>query len=143
MANKLEEKRIKFETAKLLKKLGFRFITGAYWQDGVEIMFHPKSNTDNNEFPTTYEAPTQSGLAQWLRDEYEIHAFPSCNGSGWFWEMEITNGTGIKWNDYEMFHEEVSGESYNPASGQWDKYEDAFEDVLMEALTMIKGGYKA
>lgn len=138
----LQEKRIEFETSKLLKKLDFNLITGGYWHDGVELMFHETSRINNNAFPNTYEAPTLSGLAQWLRNEHGIHVSADCNHSGWFWEMQKTNGTSIKWSNDRMWHEIVSKETYDLMTGQWWEYNDAFEDGLYEALTMIKNGYK-
>ena len=72
-------------------------------------------------------APTQSLLQRWLREEYFIHASSHCNHSGWFWDIEKTNGTSL-----------VVFELQDNMSGHFNTYEQALEAGLLEALKIVK-----
>lgn len=71
----MKEQLISFETANSAKEKGFNEITGNYYQDGIEGLLHEKSKIKNNEFDTCYEAPTQSLLQCWLREEHNIEVY--------------------------------------------------------------------
>ena len=80
-------------------------------------------------------APTQSLLQRWLREIHNFEVLIYCNASGWIWDINraysknnLSGGTGIKWSE----------ESGPNGAGQWETYEEALEQGLVEALKLIK-----
>jgi hypothetical protein len=149
----MKDQLISFETAKLAKDKGFDLKTPKYYTtenphsyhkdlDGVCILgllhsnslYEPQNEIDEEtgislyrlDYSTVY-APTQSLLQKWLREVHNIHVYADCNHSGWFWNVEKTNGTTIKY--FEMLNNE---------SGHYNTHEEALETGLQEALKLIK-----
>jgi len=115
----MEETLISFETAKLASEKGFDLIT--------EV-----GNFEYEDENSIYLAARQSLLQKWLREEHNINVSSWCNGSGWAWEIEKTNGTHICIMD-------IDGgiEGTQPESGMFRTYEQALEDGLLTALKII------
>lgn len=90
-------------------------------------------NDDSFVVQKNYFAPTQSLLQKWLRDTHELHVSSWCNGSGWAWEVEKTNGTHICIMDIDG-----NVEGVEPDLGMFTTYEMALENGLQKALKMIK-----
>lgn len=74
--------------------------------------------------------PTQTALSRWIRKRYKVYVRVDCNASGWYWEIEKTNGTHIK----------DSGEEGPNLGGCWDDYEECLENALREVCMMILKG---
>lgn len=72
-------------------------------------------------------APTQSLLQRWLREEKELHIEIVATASGYIWLLDKTNGTSIADSDHH-------GTMANEDSGCYDTYELALEDALKYAL---------
>ena len=105
----MEDTRITFETAKLAKEKGFEF--RVVW----EYILGFKEDSERDKYLST-----QSLLAKWLREKYNIHliAYKNINIDGYDWCFITTDGiTNI--NSYKT-------------------YEEAYEIGLQEALKLIQ-----
>ena len=98
------------ETARLAKKLRYN---GKYlytYRDGVltpNATFDFESSVDvedldleekKREVKIVYHdeflpCPTQTALSRWVREKYKVYTHVDCNASGWYWEIEKTDGT--------------------------------------------------
>ena len=132
----MEDTLITFETAKLAKKKGFKEGSRkGYLPNGETGISHYNSlcYNDKEDYPTKYAAPTQSLLAKWLREKYDI-------------EINITrmppeaikssfNKGNKRIKKYNMWVWSLNGNPRieNP-SLFFDNYEEAFEIGLQEAL---------
>jgi len=134
----LEEQLVSFETAKLAKDKGFdEYCFKGYRNDTKRIMSLSQIDFDSIYENTSEEdifeelffknskvvedysitAPTQSLLQKWLREKYDTIVCPVPNNS--------------KWSIYsEKF-------LYGNASN-FDTYEEALEEGLLQALKLIK-----
>lgn len=163
----MKETRITFETAKLAKEKKFNIeVTHCYGENHrecgeYELLEYNSLCTGNSDelinritgyndycwLPTIdyntqgyyrdyyYSAPTQSLLQKWLRDIHKIEVLVYCNASGWMWELnksfyknDISGGTHISWSNYSGINE----------SGEWDTFEEALEDGIVNALKTLK-----
>lgn len=134
------EQCISFDTAKLAKDKGFKLITGMYYQDGVDLILHHKSNINNNQFPHSYEAPTQSGLQKWLRKEHQIDVIPHANYNTK--EKIKTYRCGVIFiNDKNQvdsfFIRPEAGEEKESNFVEFNTYEEALEVGFIVALKLI------
>ena len=125
----MEDTRITFETAKLAKEKGFpqepnRLKIPYYNYKGefkgdVKDWLSKYLRKEDTSDVESVSAPTQSLLAKWLREEYNIHliAYKNINIDGYDWCYITTDGiTNI--NSYKT-------------------YEEALEIGLQEALKLI------
>jgi hypothetical protein len=133
----MNDQLVSFETAKLAKEKGF--------DEEVICIFNPikknriylrknviyKGGIKVN-LGTTIGCSTQSLLQRWLREKHNIHVSSECNFSGWFWNIEKTDGTYIKL--FDLF---VDGHKANTENGHYKTYEEALEIGLQEALKLI------
>lgn len=132
------------ETARLAKKLRYN---GKYlytYRDGVltpNATFDFESSVDvedldleekKREVKIVYHdeflpCPTQTALSRWVREKYKVYTHVDCNASGWYWEIEKTDGTHV-------CHSREEGPNLG---GCWDNYEECLENVLKEVCMMI------
>ena len=142
----MNEQLIEFPTAKLAKKKGFDIKTALkYWQGQI---------IDGTETPALYnlkgdcQAPTQSLLQKWLREEYGIHIYPSlwismdrlyCHSYNIFREMsfDTNDDLTIPYSDFKDGRWRVNTD-LKVKSNSFPSYEEALEKGLHEALTLIK-----
>jgi len=157
----LKDELVSFKTAKLAKDNGFnircRFYyptenpfsesrfeikeIGIFNYEHIGELHCSKFIRDNKETTTLQynidpyiEAPTQSLLQRWLREEHNILVGVYSNASGWYWErMDNIGGTHRADSDY-------SGDDLN--SGAFTSYELAMESGLLNALQSITNGEK-
>lgn len=129
----LKESIISFETAKLAKEKGFKSKSRYYDASGDLVETPTVTENDyrhtNNDFQRfRYEAPAQSLLQKWLREEKGINLFllPSnYHSSKWYYGF----GSTELYKSHEV--SKVSGDN-----GNWN-YEEALEACLQEALKLI------
>ena len=111
----MEDTRITFETAKLAKEKGFEF--RVVW----EYILGFKEDSERDKY-----LPTQSLLAKWLREEYNLH---------------ITINVGLPHNRFIMYYSNVIkfGKHHKSKfkSEFYKTYEEAYEIGLQEALKLI------
>lgn len=130
----MEEQLISFETAKLAKKKGFNIgINRCYDPKDKDIKIYDdwceeRLKSVDPRVKRLIEAPTQSLLQKWLRDVHKIkvilyyHNYHNHGGeNGFMWNMIVLN-------KYDTMI----------ASNYYDKYEEALEIGLQEALRLIK-----
>lgn len=116
----IEESFVTFDTAKMLKKVGFNVpINTSYSEDGnPEYDLFP----DNfNKFQDKFSRPTQALAARWLREVHHIDI--------------VVDVISDEYYCYDLFQNKkvktVAG-SINPS------FERALEEGLKEALKLIK-----
>ena len=125
----MEDTRITFETAKLAKekrfpqepnrrKVPYYNYKGEFNGDVTDFLRKYLREEDTSEVESI-SAPTQSLLAKWLREEYNIHliAYKNVNIDGYDWCFITTDGIA-NINSYKT-------------------YEEAYEIGLQEALKLI------
>jgi hypothetical protein len=134
----MEDALILFETAKLAKEKGFNYKVTNHFRDGANYnkelinagsAYNMNSSEEQELWNTNlYSAPTQSLLQKWLREVHKIKILVTHSPSGMY-NFEI-----YKWN-------------FDNAKGIWERighithyetYEQAFEEGLKEALTLIE-----
>jgi hypothetical protein len=128
----MKEQLLSFETAKLAEEKGVDLYSEDYYIISTGKFETSLSGVYNNK--TIVKAYTQSLLQKWLRDKHKIEVLVYCNASGWMWELNkamnidwFSGGTFIKFSEY-------SGPNN---SGEWNTYEEALEQGLVEALKLI------
>ena len=133
---------VSFETAKLLKEMGFDKNTNEFYTTAGKltgVMYYdptPNNKTIDTEWFSVLEkestayctAPTQSLLQKWLREVHNITVWvePYTNGSSkctFIWNRGILNNIWIL--------DTFSMKKHNT-------YEEALEAGLLEALKLIK-----
>ena len=128
----MKEELVTFETAKLAKSRGFKAPCRSFYPT-VDVNGYEEGIL--NEYCgyghySFAEAPTQSLLQRWLREEHNILISIYSNASGYLWNMMYAiGGTDIGWSEY-------SGD--DEASGTFTTYEKALEAGLQESLKLIK-----
>ena len=113
----IEEVYISFDTAKMLDGIEFHCV-GCYTEDGSTDALDVMNAINNKE--KLYPRITQSLLARWLREKYNIYVSVQIYDS--VWSFQIVN-----------FNNQ-SGEQHGALRGSYDTYEEALEARLKEAL---------
>lgn len=127
----MEEKIVEFSTAKLAKEKGFDYVFVNYiycigYADikaSDKLIISKRNNTKCQPHLTL--APTQSVLQKWLREYKDIHVFViPTNRCIPFdrYKFEIYRPYGLIKRSYE----------------DYETFEDALEQALIEALNLIK-----
>ena len=133
----IEEQFVSFDTAKLLKEVGFNIpCRGIYVTDHTGYYefreYDNKQTTDDlcwdteDGFQYEYLAPTQALADKWLREVYNIAIYSLYD------------------DDMEQWFYFVDAFTKNPvingfqSGSEYDDYESAFEDGLREAIKLIK-----
>ena len=130
----IEESYVSFDTAKLLKEVGFNVpCRGVYITDRIgHYEFHKYDNKQTVDdlcqdtedgFQYEYLAPTQDLAARWLREEHHIFIMLTPVIEGWMYDL-----FDLKKHQYILCNEDAMTESY----------EVAFETALREAIKLIK-----
>ena len=122
----IEEEYISFETAKLAKEKGFDIPTRyGFSERGTLVRVDTSDNW--NQDKGFYSRPTQSLLARWLREKYNVSV--EVYSSVFRYQHNIRNidSTCIGGSDY----------SKTNGGGAWSSYEEAMEDGLQEALKLL------
>ena len=129
----MNEQKISFNTAKLASEKGFidgskyYYFESVYGKDVQLRDYGLVYNKEDGQFEDVYEAPTQSILQKWLRDEHKI----------------FINMKHIVFN--QKFGYSITGKYQNGDYGvlksyDWTKfesYEECLENALVEALNFI------
>ena len=141
----IQEQLIDFNTAVLAKEKGFN-IPLSTWYDEKGILidensdYHMSYMYDNGGLPYSintlniFIAPTQSVLQKWLR---EIH---NCIIEITFYGYNITSVKDIKYEieiDYYGKDFNLTGDSSDYSSSDYDTYEEALEVGLFQALLLL------
>ena len=121
----IEESYVSFDTAKMLKEIGFNIpINTSYSKDGKsEYNILP----DNfNKFQDKFSRPTQALADRWLREVYNvaIYSLYDDDMEQWFYVVDAFTKNPVI-NGFQSGYE-------------YDDYESAFEDGLREAIKLIK-----
>jgi hypothetical protein len=130
----MEEKLIKFETAKLAKEKGFDWKVLNHYRDGESYSkelinggtwYNMNCSKEQKLWNCNlYSAPTQSYLQKWLREVHKINnlnIFPDGNDNYVPWRGLLTM------DNLYLFHKEL----------KFKTYEEALEKGLQEALKLI------
>ena len=135
----LKESYVSFDTAKLLKEVGFEanlktiYVEEekdewAFWDSGAK-------RSDYNYFDDTIACPTQALAARWLREAHGIHV-----SSNIFMDSanDADGKTVDEWTfwSYNLF--DNSGRIIEESDDRYDSYEEALEAGLKRALELIK-----
>lgn len=118
----MEEQRVNFETAVLAKEKGFKLPLSSannYWiKDGSRIASYEWFNLE--DFMDYIDAPTQSLLQKWLREEHNI-------------DVLVDKGFLCDNYSYEIYHKNDMIDS----EYIFKTFEKALEAGLYEALKLI------
>ena len=120
----MKEQLISLETAKLAKKKEFNEICQYYYEildKPITLQKMSCSNAEGYKQPT---APTQSLLAKWLREEYNI--------------IVLVDYEGIDWYYYKYYYYINEVQKYDASGKNYITFEEAYEIGLQEALKLIK-----
>jgi hypothetical protein len=124
----MKDELVSFETAKLAKEKGFNWETDKLWANYYSDEPINKWKLVNREGSSMgfceYNAPTQSLLQKWLRDNYGLSI-----------EIKTPDGLTGKWNT--EIHKVRGFGNYLNGSTEFDTYEEALEVGLMEALNLV------
>lgn len=125
----IEESYVSFDTAKLLKEVGFDVPCNSYYEleDGEAVRKDCIRPYDNNGFGDTIcSRPTQALAARWLREAHGIMivSFFDDYMSKWFYVID-----GVK---------KQSGIKCVQSASDYDDYETALEAGLQEAIKLVK-----
>ena len=122
----IHEELVTYEVAKLAKEKWFREKCIAHYFDDTKDLYRSSNPQCYNWGGNASDAPTQSLLQRWLREEKNIHIEIIATASGYYWCVNKTNGTSITDSD-------VLDRGTNEG-GCYDEYEQALEDALKYAL---------
>ena len=136
----MEEELITLQTAKLAKEKGFDVrCEKAYFETGRHILetirdgeitfpYKPprilKRNYGDEFTIFIAEAPTQSLLQKWLREEYNI--------------IVLVDYEGIDGYYYKFYSYKEGNKNYDASYKNYNTYEEALEVGLQEGLKLIK-----
>lgn len=125
----IEESYVSFDTAKLLKEVGFDVPCRSYYEleDGEAVRKDCIRPYDHNGFGDTIcSRPTLALAARWLREVYNvaIYSLYDDDMEQWFYVVDAFTKNPVI-NGFQ------SGSEY-------DDYESAFEDGLQKAIKLIK-----
>ena len=119
---------VTYEVAKLAKEKGFREKCIAHYYDDTKDLYRSSNPQCYNWGGNTSDAPTQSLLQRWLREEKGVTICVDIFDDGWFFDISTfyKQDTGV----YEV---DIPYKSSN-VSPVYDTYELALEDALKYAL---------
>lgn len=117
-----------YEVCKLAKEKGFRERCIEHYYDDTKDLYRSSNPQCYNFGGNTSDAPTQSLLQRWLREEKGVTICVDIYEDGWFFDISTfyKQDTGI----YEV---DIPYKSSN-VSPVYDSYELALEDALKYAL---------
>ena len=117
-----------YEVCKLAKEKRFREKCIAHYYDDTKDLYRSSNPQCYNFGGNTSDAPTQSLLQRWLREEKGVTICVDIFDDGWFFDISTfyKQDTGV----YEV---DIPYKSSN-VSPVYDSYELALEDALKYAL---------
>ena len=127
----IEESYVSFETAKMLKDVGFDVpCISQYMQNGFRWNGGSLKKVNSNEYESVFSCPTQALAAKWLREVHRIvvdatFTPPSTDGNAW--KYFIGEMDDMVWNG-----------DYGPSDEFYETYEEALEAGLQKAIKLIK-----
>ena len=130
----MEDTRITFETAKLVKEKGFPQETnrleipyynykGEFKGDVSDWRIRRYLRGEDTSDIEFVSAPTQSLLAKWLREEHNI--------------IVLVDYEGIDGYYYKFYSYKEGNKNYDASDKNYNTYEEAYEIGLQEALKLI------
>ena len=130
----MEDTRVTFETAKLAKEKGFFQETnrleipyynykGEFKGDVSDWRIRKYIRGENTSDIEFVSAPTQSLLAKWLREEYNI--------------IVLVDYEGIDGYYYKFYSYKEGNKNYDASDKNYNTYEEALEAGLYQALLLI------
>ena len=124
----IEEQFVSFDTAKMLKEVGFDAPCYVQYSD-IGVQWESTSPSNFNADDWGYSCPTQAMAARWLREKHRIAldvAFIPPSVDGDVWQYFVGEMDDMIWEgEYE------TGRKYAT-------YEQAMEAGLQEAIKLIK-----
>lgn len=142
--NFIEEDKVSFETAILLKEIQFNIPVNSFYDlydnpNNTKLSHSSKDNWNNYK---SLSAPTQSLAQKWLREVYNTRViidFETIDDAETAYTYQICydlpEGKGRKKNDCD-FYERIY--SFNQGGGWYKTYEEALELGLKEACLILK-----
>lgn len=134
----MKEQLISFETAKLAKEKGYTSNDEWYYKEDGNLSNDLKIITRGNN--TISNAPTQSLLQKWLREERKL--FLSIILEVQYTREICEDSDGKEQNPHyvpEGWYIDLHNESISlPARGLFKTYEEALEEGLKQSLKLIK-----
>jgi len=139
----MTEQLISFETAKLAKEKGFDNGSDTFYAKNtvfkswdlyvIDDIGGRHYNSKNN---SQYEAPTQSLLQKWLRDEHKLHILIHPDKMTEYNNGELFFNCSVKLNarDYEY----ALILRHKSKIAEYNTYEEALEEGLKQSLKLIK-----
>ena len=112
-----------YEVCKLAKEKGFDWICSHYYRTNNKDLFRVFPCEDWSDIEERINAPTQSLLQRWLREEKGYYVYPFFDNESRRWTWVCRELTGDKWIQLLDFEERY-----------FDTYELALEDALKYAL---------
>ena len=130
----MEDTRINFETAKLVKEKGFPQETnrleipyynykGEFKGDVSDWRIRRYLRGEDTSDIEFVSAPTQSLLSKWLREEHNI--------------IVLVDYEGIDGYYYKFYSYKEGNKNYDASDKNYNTYEEAYEIGLQEALKLI------
>ena len=130
----IEEQFVSFDTAKLLKEVGFDVPCYVqYSERGVQWDASCPENFNADDWGCS--CPTQALAARWLREVQGIHV-----SSNIFMDSanDVDGNTVDEWTFWSFDLFDNSGRIIEESDDRYDSYEEALEAGLKYALKMIK-----
>ena len=131
----MEDTRINFETAKLVKEKGFpqetnrleipyyNYYKGEFKGDVSDWRIRRYLRGEDTSDIEFVSAPTQSLLAKWLREEHNI--------------IVLVDYEGIDGYYYKFYSYKEGNKNYDASDKNYNTYEEAYEIGLQGALKLI------
>ena len=132
----IEESYVSFETAKMLKDVGFDVpCISQYMQNGFRWNGGSLKKVNSNEYESVFSCPTQALAARWLREAHGVHVVITeeayTNGINYLWQVLIYNPLSV-----DCWDNKSTG-MYGD-NGEYKTYEGALEAGLQKAIKLIK-----
>ena len=127
----IEESYVCFDTAKMLKDVGFDVpCISQYMQNGFRWNGGSLKKVNYNEYESVFSCPTQALAAKWLREVHGIVVditFIPPLFDGVNWQYFIGNMDDMVWEG-----------DFEPSDQKYATYEEALEAGLKHGLELIK-----
>ena len=126
---------VSYETASLLREVGFNEITDYYYPVGGNE-HEPIRTTDYwNMYGSVIACPTQSFAQKWLRDVKHIFVYVE----NWYDdENDVIRNDRFYWVFYTEIIANIDNESFDDEETKYTTYEAALEVGLQAALNYLK-----
>lgn len=121
---RINDEYVSFETAKMLKKVGFDWYTKNHYNQKGDFRYSDNSKDWNAvEYLERYSAPTLSFAARWIREKYNFNISA-------LWDSE-------KCCYYEFVQKITDKDDHISSSGYYHTYEEAFEEAINVVLSSV------